>query len=80
MRMVAESGKLGLLEVAELNPAHDVGGRDRSHRSPAGSTKRCVAWCERGSGSLSLTFLGVRVPVANLLGVSLSLTLRLLTV
>ncbi len=27
MRMVAESGKLGLLEVAELNPAHDVGGR-----------------------------------------------------
>lgn len=27
MRMVAESGKLGLLEIAELNPTHDVGGR-----------------------------------------------------
>lgn len=27
MRMVADSGKLGLLEVAELNPLHDVGGR-----------------------------------------------------
>ncbi len=27
MRLVADSGKLGLLEVAELNPVHDVGGR-----------------------------------------------------
>ena len=27
LRLVAQSGKLGLFEVAELNPTHDVGGR-----------------------------------------------------